>query len=136
MRSRIDSCPLNPATNTKRRRNGPMNRILDVEHGTFTPLVFSTSGSMGRLARTFYARLAHLLSIKRQTRYADIRGHTTHTTHTPICFNPHTLESTCLQPSRIAKDSTLIDLWVVWGSDINSLSLFISIESTIHTTIH
>ena len=39
-------------------------RILDVEHGTFTPLVFNTSGGMERLARTYYARLVHLLSIK------------------------------------------------------------------------
>ena len=44
-------------------------RILDMEHGTFTPLVFATSGRMGRLAHTFYACLAHLLSINRQTRY-------------------------------------------------------------------
>ncbi len=29
---------------------------------------------MGRLARTFYAHLAHLLSIKRQTRYAATMG--------------------------------------------------------------
>ena len=45
-------------------------RILDVEHGTFTLLVFSTSGGMEKLAQTVYACLGHLLSIKQQTRYA------------------------------------------------------------------
>ena len=51
----------------ERKKRAYEQRILDVEHGTFTPLMFSTSGSMRRLAQTFYARLAHLLSIKRHT---------------------------------------------------------------------
>ena len=38
-----------------------------MEQGTFTSLVFSTSGGMGRLAQTFDDHLAHLQSIKRQT---------------------------------------------------------------------
>ena len=33
-------------------------RIRDVEHSTFTPLVLSTTGGMGRAATTFYRRLA------------------------------------------------------------------------------
>ena len=37
-------------------------RIQDVEHGVFTPLVFSTSGAMGREGSTFYKRLADMLS--------------------------------------------------------------------------
>ena len=37
-------------------------RIWEVEHGSFTPLVFSTSGGMGRAATTTYKHLARLLS--------------------------------------------------------------------------
>ncbi len=37
----------------------------DVEHGSFTPLVLSTTGGMGRTATTFYKRLASMLSEKR-----------------------------------------------------------------------
>ena len=37
-------------------------RILEVEHATFTPLVFSASGSLGKEATTFYKRLASLLT--------------------------------------------------------------------------
>ena len=29
-------------------------RIVEVEHGSFTPLIFSTTGGMGRLASIFY----------------------------------------------------------------------------------
>ena len=39
-------------------------RICEVEHGSFTPLIFSASGGMGPLASTFYKRLADLLSEK------------------------------------------------------------------------
>eukprot|EP00731_Ephydatia_muelleri_P019440 Em0012g265a len=45
-------------------------RIHDVEHGVFTPLVFSTSGAMGREATTFYKRLADLLSDKQDKAYS------------------------------------------------------------------
>ena len=37
-------------------------RILDVEHASFTPLVFSASGGLGKEATTFYKRLASLLA--------------------------------------------------------------------------
>jgi len=39
-------------------------RIRNVEHGTFTPLVFSVAGGMGPIATTFYKRLASLLADK------------------------------------------------------------------------
>ena len=40
-------------------------RVIEVEHGLFTPLVFSTTGGMGRQASIFYSRLASLLAEKR-----------------------------------------------------------------------
>ena len=44
-------------------------RIRHVDQGSFTPLVFSTSGGMGPRARVFYARLAeNLADRKRQPR--------------------------------------------------------------------
>ena len=75
---------------------------LDVERGTFTPLVFSTSSGMGRLARTFYARFAHLLSIKRQTRYAATMG-----LHDPvqISFSLMTAAIMCLRGARSSANS-------------------------------
>ena len=41
-------------------------RIQNVEQGSFTPLVFTTSGGMGPRAKRFYARLAETLSEQKQ----------------------------------------------------------------------
>ena len=39
--------------------------ILQIDHGTFTPLVFSINGSMGRECQKLYSRLAQMISEKR-----------------------------------------------------------------------
>ena len=44
-------------------------RIHEVEHATFTPLVISSTGGMGRAATTFYKRLASMISDKRGVPY-------------------------------------------------------------------
>ena len=41
-------------------------RIFQIEHGTFTPLVFSINGSMRRESQKFYLRLAQM-NLKRET---------------------------------------------------------------------
>ena len=46
-------------------------RILEVEKASFVPLVFSTSGGMGKEAETFHKRLAVLLSNKRGILYSE-----------------------------------------------------------------
>ena len=53
----------------KKRAYG--ERILQVEKATFTPLVFSISGGVGREAQSFMKRLASLISDKRGTSYSD-----------------------------------------------------------------
>ena len=40
-------------------------RIINIDHGSFTPLVFTTSGGMGPRAKVFYARLADNLAEKK-----------------------------------------------------------------------
>ena len=45
-----------------------------MEHGSFTPLVFSASGGMGHEASVFYKRLASLLSDKWNDPYATVLG--------------------------------------------------------------
>ena len=56
----------------KKRAYGDSMR--QVEHGCFTPLVFSTSGGMGREATVVYKRLANLLFISRNEPYSVIMG--------------------------------------------------------------
>jgi len=45
--------------------------VREVEHGIFTPLVFSSSGGMAREATVF---LAELVSLKREESYSMIMG--------------------------------------------------------------
>ena len=45
------------------------SRILAVEQGTFTPLVFSTTGGMGEECARYHAKLAELLVIKKGDTY-------------------------------------------------------------------
>ena len=44
-------------------------RVREIEHGFFTPLVFTTSGGMGRSASVTYKGLASLLSTKQEQNY-------------------------------------------------------------------
>ena len=46
--------------------------IREVQHGSFTPLVFSASGGMGELAATAYKRHASLLSFKHGQPYSIV----------------------------------------------------------------
>jgi len=54
----------------KKREYG--DRIRSVEFASFTPLVFSTFGGLGREATVFYSRLADLLSVQRGIPYNKI----------------------------------------------------------------
>ena len=42
-----------------------------MEHATFTPLVMSVTGGMGKAATTFYKRLASMISEKRNNEYSQ-----------------------------------------------------------------
>ena len=45
-----------------------------MEHSTFTPLVMSTTGGMGRAATIFFKKLTSLLSEKRKVSYSKTMG--------------------------------------------------------------
>ena len=49
-------------------------RILDVEHASFTPLVMTTLGGMGRKTTKFYSRLSESIAEKRKERYNVIKN--------------------------------------------------------------
>jgi len=44
--------------------------VCKIEHGSFTPLVFSASGGMGPTARVFYKKLASMIAIKHNKAYS------------------------------------------------------------------
>ena len=55
-----------------RSGSGPdcWKRVLDIEHGTFTPLVFTRTGGMGKECLMYHNRLAQLIAIKKGEQYA------------------------------------------------------------------
>ena len=56
-------------TDKKREYN---QRVLEVEHGTFTPLVIGTNGGMGIECQMFIKNLADMIAIKQSEEYATV----------------------------------------------------------------
>ena len=52
--------------NEKEKKKQYKERILQVKHETFTPLVMSATGGMVRESRKFYARLSEVISKKKK----------------------------------------------------------------------
>ena len=48
----------------KQKKNMYNKRIVEVKHGTFTPIVLSSTGGMGREANTYFKTLADKMSRK------------------------------------------------------------------------
>ena len=83
-------------TNEKEKKRNYNNRILQIEHGTFVPLVFSIYGSMGRECTKFYSKLAELLSDKRK----QSKSLTVNWIQTKVCFGLSKSCLLCLRGSR------------------------------------
>ena len=58
--------------NEKEKKKAYADRVLQVEHGSFTPLVFSAMGGMGRETTKFYSRLAESIAEKKNTQYSIV----------------------------------------------------------------
>ncbi len=58
--------------NVKKRHYA--QRIREIEHSSFTPLVFSTTGGMAPAACTLYKRLASILAVKWKQPYSSTIG--------------------------------------------------------------
>ena len=70
----LQHCVL-PTTSMNRRSTVHMRKGFErLSNGCFTPLVFSTSGGMGKAATIAYKRLANLLSTRRNTPYHTLMG--------------------------------------------------------------
>ena len=56
----------------KEKKNQYMNRVLQLEKGSFVPLVFTTTGGMAPEARRFIRRLAALIAAKTKEEYSQV----------------------------------------------------------------
>ena len=71
-------------------------RVLDIGHGPFTPLVFTTTGGMGKECLRYHNRLAELIVIKKGEQYAK----TMSWIRSRISFALITSAFICLRASR------------------------------------
>ena len=59
----------------KEKKRKYLKRVLNVEKGSFAPVVFSTFGGCGPEADRLHKRIATLLSRKKKESYADVLHH-------------------------------------------------------------
>ena len=55
--------------NEQEKKRAYEERVREIEHGSFSPLVFSTSGGMGPIATVVYKRIASQIAEKRDQPY-------------------------------------------------------------------
>ena len=56
-------------SNEKEKKKACNERVLEVEQGSFTPIVMSATGGMARESKKNYARLSEMVSEKRNQPY-------------------------------------------------------------------
>jgi hypothetical protein len=88
-------------SNEKEKKRCYNERVLQVEHGSFTPLVLSATGGMGRECRKFYTRLAEMIAEKRKQPYSLIAAWLKR----KICFSLMRSISLCIRGSRTKNPS-------------------------------
>ena len=59
-----------PRNHENQKKRLYLRRVLDIEHGTFTPLIFLSMSGMGKECLQYHSRLAQLISIKKGEDYA------------------------------------------------------------------
>ena len=59
----------------KQKKRKYNERVLQIEKGSFTPIVGSTSGGWGKEARRHHQRIATLIALKRNEEYADVMNY-------------------------------------------------------------
>ena len=92
-------------------------RVREVEHGVFTPLVLSTTGGMGREAATFYMRLADGISRKERKEYSVVMGWI----RCRLSFAILRSAILCIRGSRSSRHRPVHELNIVYTSYIRGM---------------
>ena len=61
--------------NEREKKRSYNQRVIEVEHGSFTPLVFAATGGCGRECRKFYRRLTEMIDEKEHSTYSEVMTH-------------------------------------------------------------
>lgn len=80
----------------KEKKRKYAERILEAEHGTFTPLIFSSNGGMSLETNKFYNRLGEMLAEKNKCQYSEAITWV----RRKICFSLIRTAVICIRGSR------------------------------------
>ena len=80
-------------------------RVMEVEHGSFTPLIFTTTGVMGHECSVYHKNLAQKISEKKDEQYSEVMR------YLRVKFSFLALKSTllCLRGSRSVSKVHCVD---------------------------
>ena len=109
----------------KKRLNG--DRVIEVKHGTFTPVVFTTTGGTGKECGICHSRLAELISTKKVESYAK----TISCIRAKMSFSLLRSALLCLRGSKTIKRVPCD----IKNIDIQTTERAMSIESDVHSFI-
>jgi len=56
----------------KEKQRSYLQRVLQIEKASFTPLVYSTNGGMANEAKRFHKKVAHKIADRTRERYSDV----------------------------------------------------------------
>ena len=84
------------AKNEKEKKINYNERIINVDNGSFTPLIFSIHGGIACECSTFYSRLSELIANKKNAHFSI----TVSWIRTKICFALLSSSLLCLRGSR------------------------------------
>ena len=87
------------SSNEKLKKRAYNQRIIDVEHGCFTPLVFSCFGGMSRECSVFFKHLTMLIADKRDTPIYEVSSFI----RTRISFSLLRVAIICIRGHRSSK---------------------------------
>ena len=93
-------------------------RIMEVDQGSFTPLVFTVAGGIGREGRAFYSRLATLLSLKNGIEKSKV----TSWIQSKVIFALLRIMFLCLRGSRLKLVNKKLDIELKHSSIKNNWS--------------
>ena len=79
-------------------------RVIEIEHGTFTPLVYTTSGAMSHECSKFHKALAEKISQKKDEQYNEVIRYM----RLNISFLVLKATLLCIRGSRKVKKNNLI----------------------------
>ena len=83
-------------TNEAEKKRKYNERVMQIEHGTFTPLIFSATGGMGQEASKVFRRVAEAIAEKKNTEYST----TISWVRRKLCFSLVQSLGTCIRGSR------------------------------------